>query len=481
MEVLGNIIGSINHILWSYVLIVMLIGLGGYFTFKTDFVQFKFFIEMFRTFSDKSENKDAVSPFQAFCISAASRVGTGNLAGVALAISLGGPGAIFWMWIITLIGAASSFVESTIAQVYKVRDKKGYRGGPAYYMERALNQRGMGILFSILIIVAFGLVFNSVQANTITYAFEEAFGVGRFHTGIILTVFTGIVIFGGVHRVAKVSETIVPVMGIAYILVSFYVVAINFRHIPEMFSIILKGAFNMDGVIGGGLGAALMQGIKRGLFSNEAGMGSAPNAAAAASTTHPVKQGFIQTLGVFTATLLICSATAFIILLSGKYGVQGVEGIKLTQLALASQVGQWAYTFIAVCILLFAFSSIVGNYYYGETNIEFIGESKEMLYLYRIFVLAMVMFGAVAKVEVVWSLADLFMGSMAIINLIAITLLSKVAVAALKDYAQQKKEGKNPVFNVNVLDSVEGIECWDKDGEIQFEEEKAEEPVVSYT
>ncbi len=479
MEFLVSIIGSMNNILWSYVLIVMLVGLGGYFTIKTGFVQFRYLKDMFKTFADKQENECAVSPFQAFCISTASRVGTGNLAGVAMAIALGGPGAVFWMWMITFIGAASSFVESTLAQIYKVRDNKnGYRGGPAYYMERGLKKRWMGITFSVLIITSFGLVFNSVQANTITFAFEEAFGVTRFYSGIGLTLITAVIIYGGVHRIAKVTEVLVPVMGVAYIGVALYVVVINFAQLPAMFALIFKSAFNFNSALGGGIGAAVMQGIKRGLFTNEAGMGSAPNAAATASTSHPVKQGFIQTLGVFTTTLVVCSATAFIILLSGQYGAEGLSGIALTQSSLASQVGNWAYTFVAVCIFLFAFSSIVGNYYYGETNIEFMETKSGLLNVYRVFVLAMVMFGSIAKVSLVWNLADLFMGVMAVINLVAIALLFKVVLVTLKDYATQRNEGKNPVFNIDVLDSLDGIECWDKNGEIQFEEEKEKEEVA---
>lgn len=472
LNILENFIAIANNLLWTYVLIVMLLGLGIFFTIKNDFVQFRYFGEMFRTLVDKVDKKTkAISPFQAFCISAASRVGTGSLAGVAIAISLGGPGAVFWMWVITLIGAASSFVESTLAQVYKVKDKAGYRGGPAYYMERGLNQRGMGIVFSILIIVSFGFIFNSVQANTIAYSFENSFreiGLTRFHMGIILTILTTVIIFGGVHRVAKASEVIVPVMGVAYIAVATFVIFKNITLIPNMLKIIVEGAFGIRAIATGGLGVVVMQGIKRGLFSNEAGMGSAPNAAAAASTQHPVKQGFIQTLGVFTTTLLICSATAFIIILSDCYKKDGLGGIQLTQEALRTQVGGWGPHFITLCILLFAYSSIIGNYYYGETNIEFMskGDKKSTLFLYRIVVLGMVMFGSVADAQIVWNLADLFMGTMAVINLIAIFRLSPIATACLKDYTRQKKLGLNPVFNVNSLPNKKGVECWSEHGEI---------------
>ncbi|MCY6369238.1 alanine/glycine:cation symporter family protein [Clostridium ganghwense] len=477
LSFLQNIVSKGNTLLWSYVLIALLILLGLYFTFKSKFVQFRFFGEMFRLLGDgasnsvssKKEKKHGVSSFQAFCISTASRVGTGNLAGVAIAISLGGPGAVFWMWLIALIGAASSFVESTLAQIYKIKDKHGYRGGPAYYMEKGLNKKWMGIVFSILITLSYGFVFNAVQTNTITFAFEQAFGINRVVMGLCITAFTVVVIFGGVKRIAKVVELIVPIMAVAYVLVALFVIVKNISAIPSLFSLIIKNAFGLEQVVGGGVGIALkttiMNGIKRGLFSNEAGMGSAPNAAATAEVSHPVKQGFIQTLGVFTDTILICSATAFIILLSGAHISKGLTGIQLTQSALSSQVGSWGNTFIALCILLFAFSSIIGNYYYGESNIGFLNANKTWLIIYRILVLGMVMFGAVAKVQIVWDMADLFMGLMAVINLIAIAMLSKIAFAALKDYAKQKKEGKDPVFTVNSIEGLENVECWDESEE----------------
>lgn len=461
---INNILTSINDFLWTYILIAMLIVIGSYFSYKTKFVQFRYIKEMFRLLGDgigkNSKDNKGVSSFQAFCISTASRVGTGNLAGIAIAIVIGGPGAIFWMWVIALIGSASSFVESTLAQVYKIKDTDSFRGGPAYYMEKALNKKWMGVIFSILITICFGLIFNSVQANTISLAFNEAFGINRMIIGIILTILTALVIFGGIKRIAKVSETIVPIMAIAYILVALFVMLKNITILPEIFTLILKNAFGMEAVVAGGLGAALMQGIKRGLFSNEAGMGSAPNAAATADVSHPAKQGLIQTLGVFTDTLIICSCTAFIILLSDPT-FQNIEnsdltGIQLTQNALSSQVGSWGSIFIAICILLFAFSSVVGNYYYGESNIEFLSMNKTFLNLYRIAVILMVFFGSIAKLQTVWTLADIFMGLMAIINLIAIIMLGKVAFKVLDDYTSQKKAGiKDPVFKAS---NIEGLD-----------------------
>ncbi|MBO0544129.1 alanine:cation symporter family protein [Clostridium botulinum] len=468
MNFLENFISVLNNYLWSYILIALLITLGLFFSFKSKFVQIRYFKEMFRLLGEgasksgreKHKGKKGVSSFQAFCISTASRVGTGNLAGVAIAIASGGPGAVFWMWLIALIGGASSFVESTLAQIYKVEDEHGFRGGPAYYMEKALNKKWMGIIFSILITISYGLVFNSVQANTISLAFEQAFGVNTLIIGLILAVLTSLIIFGGVKRIARVTEIIVPIMAITYVIVALFVIFRNIGTIPSIFSLIIENAFGIKQVVGGGLGAAVLMGVKRGLFSNEAGMGSAPNAAATANVTHPAKQGLIQTLGVFTDTILICSATSFIVLISGSYLKSDLTGIQLTQTALSSQVGSWGNTFIAICIFLFAFSSVIGNYYYGETNIEFLKGSKTSLFLYRICVIGMVIFGSIAKIQIVWDMADLFMGFMAIINLIAITMLSKIAFAALKDYDRQKKQGIEPVFYADSIEGLNNIECW---------------------
>ncbi len=464
MENLIFFVGILNDILWIYILIGALISIGLYFGVKTKFLQFRHFGEMFKLLKDstKEEIKDieehtegkALSSFQAFCMSTASRVGTGNLAGVAMAISIGGPGAVFWMWLIALIGSVSSFVESVLAQVYKVDNGDGtFRGGPAYYMEKGLKNRKMGIVFSILITICFGLVFNAVQSNTITLAFQEAFGINRAFLGVFITFFTALIIFGGAKRIAHVSEIVVPIMAIIYILVAVFIIGKNISYIPEVFKMIFGGAFGVKQLFGGGIGVAMLQGVKRGLFSNEAGMGSAPNAGAAAKVSHPVKQGFVQALGVFVDTLLICTATAFIVIISnGSWvGVEGLEGIAITQRALSSQVGSWGNTFVAISILLFAFSSIIGNYYYGETNIEFIRNNKKSVLFYRITVLAMVMFGSISKIQLVWDLADLFMGLMAVINLIAIVKLGKVAFILLKDYEKQKEKGIDPVFKLSSI------------------------------
>lgn len=467
---MNTILDWTNNFLWSYVLIALLVGLGIYYTVKTRFVQFNQIGEMFRLLKESPSTEEAkkkVSSFGAFCISAATRIGTGNLAGVAIAISLGGPGAVFWMWIVALFGASLSFIESTLAQVYKVKDANGYKGGPAYYMQKALGARWMGILFAVLITFCFGLAFTSVQANTITVAFHEAFGTNRLVLGLVLTAIVAVIIFGGVKRIAKVSQVVVPIMAVSYLLLAIYVIALNITEIPGLIGVIVSSAFGFNEAVAGGIGAAIMNGVKRGLFSNEAGMGSAPVAAATAEVSHPAKQGFIQTLGVFVDTILICSATAFIILLAGIPTGDEMEGIQLTQIALAEHVGPWASIFIAIAILLFCFSSIIGNYYYGESNIEFIKESKTAIFIFRLAVLGMTVFGSVASLSMVWDMADLFMALMAITNLIALAFLGKIAIAVLKDYLRQRKEGKDPVFYASNIEGLENVDCWQDEKDIE--------------
>ena len=459
-------IASINDLLWTYILIIMLLGCAVWFTIRTRFVQFHMLKEMIRLLGDSTSktkgNSRHVSSFQAFAISLASRVGTGNLAGVATAISIGGPGAVFWMWIIALLGASSAFVESTLAQLYKVRGKDSFIGGPAYYMKRGLKQPWMGIVFAILIIFTFAFSFNTVQSNTICAAFEQAFQVDNTMMGIILTCLTVLIIFGGIQRIAKVSSIIVPLMALGYILLAFTIVLMNITRLPEVIKIIIANAFGWEQALGGGIGIALLQGIKRGLFSNEAGMGSAPNVAATADVSHPVKQGLIQTLGVFTDTLVICSCTAFIILFSGMYANGETNGIQLTQMALDNEIGSGGTIFVAIAILFFAFSSIIGNYFYGEANLRYITENKKIILLFRIISGSMVMFGALASLDLVWGIADICMGLMAIFNLIAITILGKYAFRLLDDYRSQKRNGiKDPVFTKDKMKDIEqDIECW---------------------
>ena len=468
MESLQQIIDSANDLLWSYIMIAALLLCAAYFTLRSGFVQFRMIGEMFRQLVNSNErHRDEgvkhISPFQAFVVSLASRVGTGKLAGVATAIAVGGPGAVFWMWIIALLGAANAFVESTLAQLYKRRSADSYIGGPAYYIELGLKCRPMAILFSVLTIVTFGFAFNTVQSNTLCEAVENAFGIDRLYIGIVITVSTLIIIFGGIQRIAKVSSLVVPVMAVGYILLAFVVVAMNIGSLPEVLKTILNSAFGVEQVVGGGMGAAVMQGIKRGLFSNEAGMGSAPNAAATASTSHPVKQGLIQTLGVFSDTLVICSCTAFIILASGVELGGELDGVRLTQEALTSQIGITGRIFVAVAIFFFAFSSIFGNYYYGEANVRFITSSRRVLNIYRIIVGAMVMSGAMMSLKMVWSLADLTMGLMTLCNIVALVLLGRQALLLLDDYRRQKRKGKDPVFDKRAVKEFaenDNIECW---------------------
>ncbi len=467
MEFIQTLIDQTNDILWSYVMIVSLIGCAVYFTLRSRFAQFGMIGEMCRQLVNANERhldsgKKHISPFQAFVVSLASRVGTGNLAGVATAIAVGGPGAVFWMWIIALVGAANAFVESTLAQLYKKRSDDSFIGGPAYYIMQGLKCRPMAILFSILTIVTFGFAFNTVQSNTICEAFQNAFGIDNLYMGIALTVSTLIIIFGGIQRIAKVSSVVVPVMAVGYIILAFTVVVLNITKLPSVFVLIFESAFGMEQVIGGGMGAAVIQGIKRGLFSNEAGMGSAPNAAATASTSHPVKQGLIQTLGVFTDTLIICSSTAFIILMSGV-GLGEMDGVKLTQEALTMEIGASGRIFVAIAIFFFAFSSIFGNYYYGEANVRFITKSRVVLNVYRLLVGAMVMGGAMMSLRTVWSLADITMALMTLCNLVAITLLGRQAMLLLDDYRAQRRQGTDPIFkksNIKEFASNDGIECW---------------------
>lgn len=465
MDLLTQLIGSANDFLWTYVLIIMLLGCAFWFSFKTKFVQVRMLKEMIRLLNDSSGYKSGekhVSSFQAFAISLASRVGTGNLAGVATAITVGGPGAVFWMWIIALLGASSAFIESTLAQLYKVRGKDAFIGGPAYYMEKGLKKRWMGVIFAVLITITFGFAFNSVQSNTICAAFDGAFSIPPVWTGAVLTVATLIIIFGGIQRIAKVSGFIVPVMALGYILLALYIVLANIIHLPDVIMHIVTHAMGWEQALGGSIGAALTQGIKRGLFSNEAGMGSAPNAAATASVTHPVKQGLIQTLGVFTDTLIICTCTAFIILFSETHLGGTLDGVKLTQAALNSEIGSAGSYYVAIAIFFFAFSSILGNYYYGEANLQFITRKQWVIPVYRILVTAMVLFGSLASLKLVWGMADIMMALMSICNLIAIVLLGKYAIRLLDDYRSQKQAGiKNPVFRKEQMKDIEeDIECW---------------------
>ena len=472
---MNELITQLNDAIWGYILIGVLVVCGLWFTWKTRGVQFRMIGEMFRLLTDsatsnleemtgqKTKHK-TISSFQAFAVSVATRVGTGNLAGVATAIAIGGPGAVFWMWLIALIGSATAFVESTLAQLYKLHYKDSFIGGPAYYIQRGLHKRWMAVLFAILITCQFGLSNNSIQANTICGAMQEAFGWSPMWVGIALAAMALFIVFGGIQRIAHVCAILVPLMAIGYLILAIIVIALNITLIQHVMKVIIMDAFGLDKVAGGALGATIMMGIKRGLFSNEAGEGSAPNVAATASVSHPVKQGLIQALGVFTDTLLVCSCTAFIILISGLYNVPELNGIMLTQSALQSEIGTTGPVFIAIAIFLFAFSSIIGNYYYGEANIRFITPNPTVMTVYRILSGGvMVMFGAMASFDLVWNIVDLFMAFLTACNLVAIVILGKYAFRLLDDYREQRRRGiKEPTFHRSQLPEIEHeLECWE--------------------
>lgn len=460
-ETLTQLVVLVNDRFLGYILMAALIAAGLYFTVASRFVQFVRPKEMFRLMLNDSKKEGNISSFQAFAISTASRVGTGNIAGVAIAITTGGPGAVFWMWLIAMIGAASAFIESTLAQVYKIKEGRHFRGGPAYYMQKALGARHMALAFSVIITLTFAFVFNSVQANTIAASLQSTFGCTPFWTGLVLCALTAVIIFGGLHRVAKFSSFIVPIFALAYFAITLAIVLFNLGKLPEVLRIIFTDAFSLRNIAGGALGATIMTGARRGLFSNEAGMGSAPNAAATADITHPAKQGYVQAFSVFVDTLVICSCTAFILLLT-DYQTLGGEGITLTQHALTQELGSFGTYFLSISVLLFAFTSIIGNYYYGQANVEFLTRNKKMMALFRAGVSGMVFLGAVLQLNLVWNMADLFMAVMALMNLYAIFRLRRQALDVLADYRRQKAQGKDPVFNPADVPSVQNTEAWDE-------------------
>lgn len=447
------------------VLVVVLCLCGIWFTIRTRGVQFRMIGEAFRLLfapaaNDAMTKGKRISSFEAFNVSLASRIGTGNLAGVATAIALGGPGAIFWMWVMALIGGANSFVECTLAQLFKSKGKDSFVGGPAYYIRKGLKSKWFGYVFAVTIILAFGVTNTMVQSNTINLAFSSAFSIDTFWMSIALTVFTLVVIFGGVHRIARFSSIVVPVMALLYFVVTIVVFWLRYDRIPEVFMLIVSNAFGVGPALGGGVGMAIILGFKRGLFSNEAGEGSAPNVAATADVSHPVKQGLIQALGVFTDTLLVCSCTAFIILCSGLYN-NGANGVELTQLALTDAIGESGKIIIAILIFFFAYSSVIGNYYYGETNLYFMTKNKTAMFTYRVIVGGVVFIGGIMTLEVAWGLVDVFMFIMTACNIVAILMLGKYAIRCLEDYRRQRKEGKNPVYHRSVNPEIASeTPCW---------------------
>ncbi|GAA1527928.1 AGCS family alanine or glycine:cation symporter [Agromyces terreus] len=471
MDAVNDFVLAAGDLLWTWIVLPVVVLLGLYFTARSGVVQFRLIPEMFRTLTDKTPRDESgepqsVSAFQAFTISAASRVGVGNIAGVGTAIAIGGPGAVFWMWLMAFVGGASSFVESTLGQLFKVRDADGFRGGPAYYIERGLKARWAGILFAVILIVCFPFAFSSLQANTIsatvstTVAPDGGADWIPWAIGVVLAALTALVVFGGVRRIASVTQAVVPLMALIYLLIGLVIVAMNITRLPEVFASIFSQAFGFNEVVGATLGTIIMTGVKRGMFSNEAGLGSAPNAGASAAVTHPVKQGLVQTLGVYFDTFLICSITAFIILVSDPDLADAAPGIGLTQDAIIANLGSWASVLLSIVIFLLAFSSILGNYYYGESNIEFITARPAVLTGYRLLVVVAIFVGSIAGADLIWNFADSMMGLMAIVNLVAIGLLSGVAFKLLRDYSHQRRQGRDPVFTRDLLPGVSGIECW---------------------
>jgi len=443
-------LGTINGYLWGSILIYLLTGCGIWFTWRLKFLQITRFTHMFTLLKlSRKADSQGISSFQALCTSLAARVGTGNLMGVAVAITLGGAGAVFWMWLIALVGMATAFAESALGQLYKEKDANGnFRGGPAYYMSKGLKNKKLAVTFSLCLFFGYGFVFSSVQANSITSAFDGSFGINPLYTGIAITIGTAFIVFGGLKNIARFAEITVPFMGLAYLLVCLGVIFLNIERIPVIISDIFASAFGLKEAGGGLVGAAIVQGIKRGLYSNEAGMGSSPNAAAAASPhpPHPVSQGYIQMLAVFFDTIVICSCTAFLILLFKETGGDA-QGIQLTQQALAYQVGAWGSDFITIAILLFGFTSIVANFAYAENNLKYLNMDNRLGHWFlRCGFLAMLIFGSVASLPQVIALADLSTGLMTVVNVTALLLLSKVVVSITQDYHQQHNNGKLPTY-----------------------------------
>ncbi len=471
-EMLVGITGEVSGFLYTYILLVLLVFVGVYFTIRTKGVQIRFIKDMFTQLTEKKHVKGerSISSFQALMVSTASRVGTGNIAGVATAIATGGPGAVFWMWLMAIVGAASAFVESTLAQIWKVRGKEGeFRGGPAYYIEKALGKRWLGILFAVLLILCFAFGFNGLQAFNATSALEYyipdyATNGTAIACGIVLAVMTAFVIFGGAKRISVITSIIVPIMAIGYIAIAVWTTLSNITELPGVFAMVFASAFDVQAIFGGFAGSVVMLGIKRGLYSNEAGMGSAPNAAATASVSHPCKQGLVQSLSVYIDTLLICTCSAMMVLVfyvQDPQAASALNGMPLVQMAVNNSVGEFGIHFITFAIFAFAFSSLIGNYFYAESNLRFIkGNSRALLFVFRIVCLGIIFYGAVNSFDLAWNLADIFMGFMAMVNLVAIMLLGKWALKVLDDYTAQRKAGKDPVFVADTIEGLPPTECW---------------------
>ena len=459
-----NFVGLVSGFLYTYWLVFALILCGLYLSFRTGFIQLRFLKDAIFVLREKSQ-KEHISPFGALMVSTASRVGIGNIVGVAVAIAGGGVGALFWMWITAILGGASAFVESTLAQVYKRSDgEHSYKGGPAYYIESALGSKSFGVLFAISLILCFSFGFNGLQSYTLTSAFDiyaDGFENTSFKLfiGIIIALLSGYFFFKVAKTTAFISSVLVPAMALGYLLVALFVIFSNIEKLPMIFSHVFEEAFNFEAIFSGFAGSAIVIGIKRGLYSNEAGMGSAPNAAASAHTSHPAKQGMVQTLSVFIDTLMICSCSAFMVLCADIVKNTELKGLGLIQGVMQEHLGSFGLLFVSVAIVLFAFTSIIGNHFYAEANFKFISTSKRGLFVFRLLAMLMVFVGAQLSLSLAWDLADVFMGFMASVNIVAILLLSNIAVRVLKDYQKQRKEGKNPVFKASDV-GINNTEFW---------------------
>ena len=461
-----SIVDSANDTLWTVIVIPLLVGCALYFTWNLRGVQFTGIREMIHNLlhdegeevTNRTHHKH-ISSFQAFAVSLSSRVGTGNLAGVASAIFVGGPGAVFWMWVMALFGAATAFMEATLAQLFKRRGEESFYGGPAYYMQHGLGRRWMGILFAALMIFTFGLSNQIVQSNTLCTAISDAAGWDMRWVAATLTLMTLIIIFGGIQRIARFCAVVVPFMAVGYLLLAIYIMTVHISHVPEVLALIVKSAFGWHQAAGGAVGIAVMQGIRRGLFSNEAGEGSAPNAAATAAISHPVKQGLLQSFGVFVDTIVICTCTALIILLSGLYNGEH-DGILLTSRAMSHHLGPMGAWYLTAAIILFAYSTIIANYFYGETNVRFITEKPWALLAFRLASGVTVMAGGLMTLQQSWSIVDLAMGLITIVNLIAVILLSRYVFRLLRDYREQRRAGQNPTFHRSMFPEAD-LEAWE--------------------
>ncbi|WP_317587741.1 alanine/glycine:cation symporter family protein [Vibrio sp. EA2] len=455
MQLLESFFGIIGDLTWGWALIPFLVIFGLFFTIVTDFVQFRFFKRMFRVLLTKNQTSDAkaISGREALLLSIGGRVGGGNIAGVAVAITLGGPGAVFWMWAVALVGMATSLVECSLAQLYKRKEGDDFRGGAARTIIHGLGEdyRWLAYVYAVCLIASFAIGFNAFQGNTVAGAASDSLGIDRLYTGIFLSIVVGFIIYGGIHRIAKAADVIVPIMAVAYVALALLVIIINIAELPAVIATIVRNAFGIEEVVGGGMGAALANGLRRGLFSNEAGLGSAPNVAATADVSHPISQGITQSLSVFIDTIVVCSCTAFVILLGDVYvpGAEGVDGVVLTQQSLVSHLGLWAQYYLTGAILLFSFSSVIYNYYLGENALTFMSHRKSSVHILRIAVIAIVFVGAVAPgATSVFFFSDPMMGILAIVNLLALIMLFPTAMRLLKDYRKKLAAGaEHPEFN----------------------------------